>query len=392
MDKKYQQLQQYIVKIRRDLHMIPEAGKILPKTTQYITKCLEAEGIPYKVNTTDTGIIAIIEGKNSGKCVALRADIDALEQTEETDLPFKSTNGCMHGCGHDSHAAMLLGAARLLNAKKDSLNGSVKLIFQTAEEISRGAEIMIAEGALENPKVDALFALHIGTVRREIPLGGMGIVKGILFGSFDKFVIKVKGVSAHGCTPERGVDPITTSALIISALQNIVSREIITTDPHIISLGKIQGGTAYNTIPDTVTIEGTIRATSQNVRLFLAKRIEEVSKGVAASMRAEADVEMIWGAPPVINDDAMAQLAQSAAAKIIGEEKIVKDLGKPSMGGEDISYYFEKVPGCYMLLSSLNADKKADFPQHSTHFDIDEDVMWEGSAVMAQIAEDFLNR
>ncbi len=391
MEKKYDEIQSYIVKVRRDLHQIPEFGKNLPKTTEYITKELDKMGIKYKVNTLDTGIVAVIEGKNTDKCVALRADIDALEQTEETDLPFKSTNGCMHGCGHDAHGAMLLGAAKILSKEKESLNGSVKLIFQTAEEISRGAEIMVAEGALENPKVDALFAMHIGTVRREIPLGNMGIVKGKLFGSFDKFTIKVIGKDAHGCTPERGVDPITTSALIVSALQNIVSREIITTEPHIISLGKIHGGTAYNTIPETVEIEGTIRATTQEVRMFLAKRIEEVAKGIAESMRAKVDFEIIWGAPPVINDDAMAELAQKAAAKVIGEDAVVKDLGHPSMGGEDISYYFEKVKGCYMLLSSLNADKKADFPQHSTHFDIDEDVMWRGSAVFAQIARDFLN-
>lgn len=391
MEKKYEEIQSYIVKVRRDLHQIPEFGKNLPQTTEYITKELDKMGIKYKVNTLDTGIVAVIEGKNTDKCVALRADIDALEQTEETGLPFKSTNGCMHGCGHDAHGAMLLGAAKILSEEKESLNGSVKLIFQTAEEISRGAEIMVAEGALENPKVDALFAMHIGTVRREIPLGNMGIVKGKLFGSFDKFTIKVIGKDAHGCTPERGVDPITTSALIVSALQNIVSREIIATEPHIISLGKIHGGTAYNTIPETVEIEGTIRATTQEVRLFLVKRIEEVAKGIAESMRAKVDFEIIWCAPPVINDDAMAELAQKAAAKVIGEDAVVKDLGHPSMGGEDISYYFEKVKGCYMLLSSLNADKKADFPQHSTHFDIDEDVMWHGSAVFAQIARDFLN-
>ena len=393
MIENYQKVQDYIVKIRRELHQIPELDTNLPQTSAVIKRELDAMGIPYKQNTKDSGIIALIQGKNAGKCIAIRADMDALPIKEETGLPFASQNGCMHACGHDSHAAMLLGTAKVLNQCKDKINGSVKLIFQTAEETARGAEIMIEEGALENPKVDALIGLHIGSIyAKEVSLGNAAIVPGTIMASYDKFIIKVKGHGCHGSTPEKGVDPIAISATIISALQNIVSREISATLPAVITIGQIHGGFAYNIIPDDVTMEGTIRATSQEVRQMLSDRICEVSKAIASSAKAEAEYEIIWGAPPVVNDINIVKTVQKAAERIVGEENVVSSFTAPNMGGEDVAHYLQQVPGAFFFLGSNNPAKHTDIPHHNCKFDIDEDVMWKGSAIFTESVFEFLNQ
>lgn len=383
-------LQEYIVSLRRDLHQIPELGLNLPETADYVAAELDKIGIPYTRSKIDSGIIATIEGGQPGKTIALRADMDALPITEETGLPFASKHvGCMHACGHDSHTAMLLGAGKVIWAHKDELKGTVRLLFQTSEEQSRGAEAMIESGGVDG--VDAVFGTHIGTIiDRTIPAGTAIVTPGCCMAAFDKFIIKVKGAGCHGSTPEKGVDPVNIAAHVIVALQAITTREVAATRPLVVTIGKVQGGSQYNVIPNEVVIEGTIRTLEEDLRQYAARRIGEIAQATAAVFGGSVDYEMVWGAPPVINDDKMASLAAGAVKKVLGEEHVITAVKAPNMGGEDFAYYLEKVPGAYMFLSSSNPAKGTDGPHHTPKFDVDEDVFWMGSAMFVSIVEDFL--
>ena len=391
MWEKCKDIQEYVVGLRRDLHQIPEVGLVLPKTSDYVAAELDKLGVPYVRSTIDSGIIATIEGGKPGKTIALRADMDALPILEDTGLPFTSCHeGFMHACGHDAHTAMLLGAAKVLNENKAELGGTVRLLFQTSEEQSRGAEATIESGGMDG--VDAVFGTHIGTIiDKTIPAGTVIVTPGCCMASFDKFVIKVKGNGCHGSTPEKGVDPVNIAAQIVLGLQTIRTRELNATRPLVLTIGKIAGGSQYNIIPEEVVIEGTTRTLEDEVRQYAARRIGEIAQGIAATYGAQVDYEMIWGAPPVVNDDAMAALAAGAAKKILGEEGVITSVAAPNMGGEDFAYYLQKAPGAFMFLSSANAAKGTDVAHHNPKFDIDEDVLWEGSALFVSIVEDFLS-
>ena len=388
--KECEGLQDYIVGIRRALHQIPELGTDLPKTQAAVCAELDKLGIPYKKNVGDSGLIGTIQGGKPGKTILLRADIDALPVKEDTGLPFASKHeGRMHACGHDNHAAMLLGALRVLNEHKAELAGNVKFVFQTGEEISRGAKVAIKEGVMDG--VDAVFGTHIGSILDpNIPSGTLIVVPGCAMASFDRFVLTVKGTGCHGSTPEKGVDPITIAANIVLSLQEVIAREIAAPQAAVLTIGKIAGGFAYNVIPNEVVIEGTIRAFEDPVRQHMAKRIGEIAKGVAATFRGGCDFEMDWGAPPVVNDEAMAKLAGDAAKKVLGAENVITSMPAPNMAGEDFAYYLEKAPGAFMFLSSSNHEKHTDIPHHNPKFDVDEDVLYRGSAVFVGLVEEFL--
>ena len=364
MWKECEGLQEELVKMRRELHQIPEFGLDLPETQKYVTDKLDELGIPYKCSGTDSSIIAEIKGGQPGKTVALRADMDALKITEANDVDYKSKHeGLMHACGHDNHITMLLGAAKVLNAHKAEIKGNVRLLFQTAEELSKGAEIMIKDGAMDG--VDAVFGQHIGSIiNKDIPAGKVIITPGCCMASFDRFVIHVKGTGCHGSTPEKGTDPITMASHIVINLQEI--------------------------IPSEVEIEGTIRALEEPIRQYLAKRIEEIAKSTAATFRGTAEVEMDWGAPPVINNDEMAALVTEAAKEVVGEEDVVSKVPAPNMAGEDFAYYLQKAPGAFFFLSSSNPVKHTDVPHHNPHFNVDEDVLYKGSAMFVKIVEAYL--
>lgn len=390
MWEKCKGLQEELVSMRRELHQIPETGGDLPKTKAYIMGKLKELGIPFVENATDSGLVATIEGGKPGKTLALRADMDALPITEENDVPYRSKHeGKMHACGHDTHVTMLLGAAKVLNENKENIHGNVKLLFQTDEEGSRGAERLCAEGHLNG--VDAIFGTHIGTIiSKDIPAGTVISTPGCCMASFDKFVIKVKGFGCHGSTPEKGVDPINIASHIVINLQEVVAREIAAVKPAVLTIGHIEGGFAYNVIPSEVLIEGTIRALEEDVRQELAKRIGEIASATAAAFRGEVEYEMIWGAPPVINDAGMAKLAADCARDIVGDEKVIGHVDAPNMGGEDFAYYVKQVPGAFLFLSSANPEKHTDVPHHNPKFNVDEDVFWIGSALFVRIAEKFL--
>ena len=390
MWEKCKGLQEELVSMRRELHQIPETGGDLPKTKAYIMGKLKELGIPFVENATDSGLVATIEGGKPGKTLALRADMDALPITEENDVPYRSKHeGKMHACGHDTHVTMLLGAAKVLNENKENIHGNVKLLFQTDEEGSRGAERLCAEGHLNG--VDAIFGTHIGTIiSKDIPAGTVISTPGCCMASFDKFVIKVKGFGCHGSTPEKGVDPINIASHIVINLQEVVAREIAAVKPAVLTIGHIERGFAYNVIPSEVLIEGTIRALEEDVRQELAKRIGEIASATAAAFRGEVEYEMIWGAPPVINDAGMAKLAADCARDIVGDEKVIDHVDAPNMGGEDFAYYVKQVPGAFLFLSSANPEKHTDVPHHNPKFNVDEDVFWIGSALFVRIAEKFL--
>jgi len=384
-----QKMQEQLISWRRYLHQIPEVGLKLPKTSAYVAEKLSEMGIEYQENIGVSGIIGLIKGKEDGKTVAIRADMDGLAIVEETGLPFASTNGNMHACGHDAHTAMLLGAAKILNENKDKLKGNIKLIFQAGEEGPGGAKPMIDDGVMENPKVDAILGLHIGTIFKEIDTGGVGVAYGNLMACLDRFEIKVIGKGCHGAMPDTGVDPIVISAGVINALQTIVSREVKPTEPAVITIGQINGGRSYNIIPDSVEIVGTARATSQAVRKKIASRMEEIVANITKGMRGDYEFTYTYGYPPLVNDVEFTKEFVKTAKKIVGEEKIV-EIVNPTMGGEDMAYFLEKTPGTFFFLGGGNRDKGIIAPHHNSKFDIDEDVLWKGTALLSQGAVDWL--
>ena len=383
-------LQDKLVGIRRDLHRIPEIGFTLPKTRKYIMDRLDSMGIEFTLNEEDSGLIAYINKGKPGKILAFRTDMDALPITEETGAAYASEHdGMMHACGHDAHMAMMLGAAEILKNHENELNGEIRLLFQSAEEISGGAKIMVKNQAMDG--VDAVFGIHIGTLAgKEIPAGTFVICPGPVMASFDRFAITVLGKGCHGSTPENGIDPINIAAHIILGLEGITSREISGYTPAVISIGTIHGGSIANVIPDTVRIEGTTRAFDGEIRQKLARRTEEVSRGCAQAFGGDIAFEMERRIQPLINDAGMAAFAACSAAKVVDSGKVLTQMKHPLMGGDDFSCYLEETPGAYLFLSSSDPEKGTDIDHHNCRFDIDEDVLWEGTAVFAQIAADFL--
>lgn len=322
--------------------------------------------------------------------------MDGLPIKEETGLPFASTNGCMHACGHDAHAAMGLATAKILLEAKNELEGSVLFIFQPGEEGCPdgpgGAKRMLDDGAFDNPAPDAMAGFHTGSIWKDFVPGEIGYRPGGIMACMDRFEILVKGVGSHGAYPHGSVDTISIAGQIITELQTIVSREVDPLEPTVVSLGEIHAGTAFNIIPGECRISGTVRALNQATREFLARRIEEVASGVASSMRGSIEFKYGWEGPaPVVNDPVMTEELRLAAEKIVGAEK-VREISRPSMGGEDIAFFLEKAPGTFFFLPGCNEAKGQTWPHHNSRFDIDEDILWIGPAVLATMAFDWLKK
>lgn len=383
------ELQEYVLKLRREFHQIPELGTQLSETSRLVMCELDRLGIPYIQPRPNGGIIAEIKGGAAGKTVALRADMDALPIEEKTGLPFSSRHkGCMHACGHDAHIAMLLGAAKELQTTCSGFSGTVRLLFQTGEEIAKGAREMIEDGCLEG--VDAIFGMHIGTLLGEkYPTGTLVIPNGCCMASFDRFVLRVKGYGCHGSSPEKGTDPILIASHIVLALQSIVSREIPAAVPAVLSLGKIVGGEQYNLIPDEVILEGTTRSLTPDVRQKLVERLEKIAAHTAEAYGGQCQCSIDWGAPPLINDAGLSALAVQAIRQMLPEIQVVDRIDNPNMGGEDFAHYLEHTKGAYLFLSTFSQEKGTDIPHHNEKFTIDESVLWEGSAAFAAIAQRF---
>lgn len=377
----------WMVEVRRDFHMHPEASFEEHKTSERIKKELENMGLQVS-NVAGTGVVGILKGKEDGKVVALRADIDALSVNEETDLPYSSkVPGMMHACGHDAHASMLLGAAKVLSELKDEIKGTVKFIFQPAEEIASGAKTMIKEGVLENPKVDGIFGMHIWS---DVKVGQVAIDEGAVMASGDVWELTIKGKSCHGSSPWQGVDAITCAAAVIQGMQTIVSRVNDARDPIVINIGTINAGERFNVVPGKAQITGMNRTFTADTRKKLPGLTEKMIKSICEAYGCEYEFKYDFICSPTTNHEETTKIAKEALAKLIGEENVVS-IGK-QMGSEDFSEYVEKIPGTIMFLGGRNEEKGCCYSHHSNFFNIDEDALPIGAASYAQFAIDYLNK
>ena len=374
---------------REYLHRHPEPSHQEKNTAAYIAKVLREIGLEPRENVGGRGVVALIEGKGPGKCVGLRADFDALEITECTGVPFASENpGVMHACGHDTHTAMLLGAAYVLNELRESFSGCVKLIFQPAEEdaAASGARAMIADGVLENPHVDVMYGQHVWPA---LETGTVGIRNGTMMASSDRFFITIHGKSSHGgSNPDQGIDAIVVASYVVAALQTIVSRNVAPLDSAVISIGTIHGGTRYNIIADEVKLEGTCRNLNPEVRKTMPERITGLVKGVAEGMGATAEVDYRMCYSPTFNDPGQFKLMSEVITETLGGEALVIPENS-SLGGEDFSYYCEKIPCCFNWLG-CHEEGKPRHPIHNGNFLPDEAALPLGLEVLVSAALKYL--
>lgn len=388
--KRAKEIEDEIINDRRKLHKIPELQLSLPKTVAYVENELKKLNISYKKMVEGNAIVAEI-GKYNGKCIAIRADMDALPIKEETSLSFSSIHeGNMHACGHDGHTAMALGACRILKENEKNLDGLVKIFFQPGEEIPGGAKPMIDEGCMENPKVDRVIGLHEGGLFGNFPTGTICYKNGAMMASMDAFILKVKGHGGHGARPDNFIDPIVTISEINLALQKIISRELDPSNSALISICQIHGGTCQNIIPNEVWEEGTVRTVDEDVRDFVEKRMKEISENIARAFRCEAELDYKRYYPAVINDKEFTSYVKNIAQEILGEEKVI-EISKPTMGGEDFAFFEKEAKGTFLSLNNLKANKDGKiYPHHNSKFDVDESVFYIGSGLMAEIAYRYL--
>lgn len=379
-----------LINLRRELHKNPELGFELYKTSQLIKDFLEKEGIPYE-NVATTGIVATIRGgkyKENSKTIALRGDMDALPLLDKKNTCYVSTNiGKMHACGHDAHTTMLLGSAKILNAIKENLEGTVKFLFEPAEETVGGAKLMIEEGVLENPHVDGVIGLHVD---ENLPAGKIGIKKGIAYAASNPFKVTIYGKGAHGASPHKSIDPIIIACNVITTLQTLVSRELNPTSPAVVTIGTINGGTAQNIIPDAVTFSGIIRTMKLEDREYFIIRLKEIIESVVKAMRGTCAIEVTESYPCLCNDDKMYTFFEEVSVKTIGKEN-VKIVNEPTMGVESFAYFSLQRPSMFYWLGCGNNDKGIIHPAHSSLFDIDEDCLPIGVAVHCAATYEFIN-
>ncbi|SDL11411.1 M20 metallopeptidase family protein [Halarsenatibacter silvermanii] len=385
-----------IIEWRRELHKIPEVGLDTPKTRKFIESELEKMEIDYETGYAQNGLVALIkkgEDYENYRTFAIRTDIDGLKVEEKTGLDFASRHeGKMHACGHDAHAAMALGAARIISQNIGEFDGNVKLIFQPGEEGAGGGEKMIEDGALKDPEVDAVIGLHTGGVIGCMENGQIGFKAGPMMACTDRIKMTVIGRGGHGAMPNTVVDPIAISASIIENIQTLISREISPVHPGVISICQINGGSAFNVVPDEVSMEGTARFIHEKERNKIARRMENLCTKLAESRGAEVDFEYERGYPPLVNPEEFTEFfRRECAAEILDEEEIVK-LEEPVMGGEDMAYYLEKVPGIFIFLGGKGEIDGKFHGHHNSKFDIDEKVLWKGTALLVKTARRWLEK
>jgi carboxypeptidase Ss1 len=378
-----------IIKTRREIHQHPELAYHEEATAKLVADKLETLGIEVKRKVGGTGVLGSLKGAHSGKVVALRADMDALPLDELAEVEFKSKNkGVMHACGHDTHVAMLLGAAQLLAKHKGELHGTVKFLFQPAEEHGGrgGAKPMIEDGAMDNPKVDYVFGLHISG---DHPSNLFGFRGGPIMAAPDTFKVRIIGKGGHGSAPHQTVDPVYVAAQIITSLQGVSGRMIDPVQPFVVTIGSVHSGTKENIIPDEAFLQGTIRTLDESTRNRAKAKVQKVSEGVAKAFGAKATVEFEKDAYPVtVNDPKVTEQAMKVTKKISGTKtRIVPQL----LGGEDFSRFLHEAPGTFYFLGTVNPAKGCVYPNHSSKFKVDEDVLKYGAASLAMLAMDFTN-
>lgn len=399
--KDIESIEKQVIDWRHDFHQNPELSNREFKTAEKIAKHLESLGLDVQTGVAHTGVVATLKGEKTGKVVALRADIDALPVTERNDLPFKSEvvteflgteTGVMHACGHDTHTAILMGVAEVLVKNKHLLNGSVKFIFQPAEEgpppgEKGGASLMIEEGVLNNPDVDAIFGLHINS---STPVGTIRYKPGGTMAAVERFVIDVKGKGSHGSAPWTGVDPILISAKIIDGLQTIISREAkLVDEPAVITVGKITAGTRFNVIPESAELIGTVRTLDPDMREMVIRRMNEMVPAIAKAYGGDAEITFQNNTAITYNDLELTANMLPTLQKLAGEDKV--ELVKATTGGEDFSFFQEEVPGFYFFLGGMTPENETPYPHHTPDFMIDDDGMLLGVKSLTQLAIDYLD-
>jgi len=371
-----------LIALRRDLHQHPELAYGEVRTSQRVAAFLEGSGLVIRRGIGGTGLLATAEG--SGPTVLFRVDLDALPIQEQTGAPYASrVPGVMHACGHDGHAAIGAATARILARRR--LPGSVRMLFQPAEEGEGGAQAVLKDGVMDG--VSLVVGIHLWN---ELPVGTLGVKAGPLMAAVDRLSIVVRGRGGHGGKPHRAADPVVAAAHVVTALQTIVSREVSPIHSAVVTLASIHGGQAFNVIPDEVAITGTIRTFDPELRRSMPERIRRIAKGIAAGLQCTAEIEVKEGNPAVVNDPTVVEIARDAAIRVVGETGVVAP--ESTMGGEDMAVYFEKAPGCFVFVGSANPALKLDQPHHSPRFDFDEEALSIGCEFLLRAAEVALSR
>ena len=370
-----------IVALRREIHREPELGFDTEKTAEKVLAALDGLPLDIETGVARNGIVATLRG-GEGPTVALRADIDALPIEEETGLPFASEiEGRMHACGHDGHTGMLVGAAHALSGMQDRLGGTVKFIFQPAEEGGGGGKVMVDEGVVED--VSSIFALHLWP---GLPFGEVATKAGPIMAAADAFEMEIIGSGGHGAMPHLAADAVVIAAQVVTALQTVVSREVDPVEPAVLTVGEIGAGTAFNIIPQKARLGGTVRTLNSDLRARMPGRMEAVARGVAKGMRGDANLDYIFSYPVTANDEGAACRALGVAEELFGGHSVL-ELANPSMGAEDFAYFLEKVPGAFIWLG-VGEDVAG---LHTPQFAFDEEILPRGSALLAALALEALS-
>jgi len=382
-----QDLFEYTRDMRRDFHMHPELGLKEIRTANIIANELNNLGIAVKTGIGQTGVVGILKGKAPGPVVLLRFDMDALPITEETDAEYASVNqGVMHACGHDGHIAIGLSVARILDKHKDEFNGTVKLMFQPGEEGLGGAEQMIADGVLRDPKPDIALSMHVWN---EKPIGWIGIVPGPVMAAADKFTVRIIGKGGHGAVPNLCNDPILAASQVVNLLQGIVSRNVSPLKSAVVTVTAIHGGEAFNVIPSDVVMKGTLRTFEPEIRELVHKRFRQIIEDTAHAFDCQAEIEIQSITPAMINHPVITLRVQKVAESLFTNAEL--DYKTPTLGSEDMAFVFQQVPGCYVFIGSANKEKHLDASHHSAKFNFDETILPKAVGLMAAAAMEFLN-
>ena len=372
-----------LICMRRDLHRHPELGLREVRTAGLVASALRTLGLDVTEGVAGTGVIGLLRGATAGRTVLVRADMDALPLDEENEVPYASTvPGRMHACGHDGHVSMGLGVARILATRREHLAGTVKFVFQPAEEGPGGALPMIEAGVLHDPEVDYCLGLHLWN---ELPVGRVGVLDGPIMASSDEFVITIRGRGGHGAQPQRVVDPVVTAAHVIVALQTIASRRVDPLQSVVVTVGAIHGGQAPNIVPERIEMRGTVRAMDPELRERLPEMLEELVRGVTSAMGATYELDYARGYPVVVNDIALSDLVRSCARDVLRTDGRVVPC--QTMGSEDMAFFLRAVPGCFFFLGSANPERGLHHPHHSPRFDFDEQAMPLGVEIMVRAVE-----
>lgn len=382
-----QRLFEYTRALRRDFHRHPELGFQEVRTAGIVARELNELGLEVSTGIGRTGVVALIEGKHPGPVVLLRVDMDALPIQETTGAEYASTTpGVMHACGHDGHTAIGLTVARLLNDHRSSLKGSVKLVFQPAEEGLGGAEAMLADGVMQNPRPDTALSLHLWN---EKPLGWIGVTPGPVMAAADIFRIHLQGQGGHGAQPHFAVDPLVASAQIITALQSIVSRNVSPLESGVVSVTALHAGEAFNIIPEKVEMQGTLRTFKPDIRSLILDRFHQIVDGLAQAFKCKVEVDTQSLTPAVVNDPQVTAIVQQTVRELLADSDL--DTGMMTMGSEDMAFMMQDIPGCYFFVGSANPEKGLDAAHHHPRFDIDEESMPRAAALMAAAAMKLLD-